>query len=131
MLGERGLMESIIYVFLGGGLGAVTRYLLMILLPSNIEQYPVSTLAANFLGCFLASAVFTFFVLKNEPNSAYKMFLITGFCGGLSTLSALSLEVFEYIQAGAFLKAGEYILTSLLICVISVILGVAIVKKYV
>lgn len=118
-------------VFIGGGLGAIVRYLLCLSLPKHISYIPCGTLAANFFGCFIASAVFTFFVIKSDVNSIYKLLLITGFCGGLSTLSALSLEVMEFIQAGDFVKACVYIFTSLLICVISVILGIVLVRKYV
>ncbi|MCM1003411.1 MAG: CrcB family protein [Candidatus Gastranaerophilales bacterium] len=113
-------------VFLGGGLGALIRYFLSFALPK-----PCCTLAANFFGCFFAAAVFTFFVIKSDINSMYKTLLITGFCGGLSTLSALSLEVMEFVQSGDYIKAGLYIVTSLLICVISVILGIVLVRKYV
>jgi fluoride ion exporter CrcB/FEX len=43
----------------------------------------------------------------------------------------LSLEVMVFIQNGDYIKAGLYIFTSLLICIISVILGIILVKKYV
>ena len=124
-------MENIFAVFIGGGLGAVVRYLITLLIPSKIELYPVATLCANFLGCFIAAVVFSYFMIKNDSESVHKTFLIVGFCGGLSTLSALSLEVLEYFQTGQYFKAGGYIFTSLLICAISVILGVVLVRKYV
>lgn len=117
-------------VFLGGGLGALTRYLLYLTIPK--ETYlPYGTLIANFFGCFIATVVFTFFILKSDTDSIYKLLLITGFCGGLSTLSALSIELTVFIQGGEYLRALFYLFTSLLICVISVILGLALVKKYV
>lgn len=118
-------------VFLGGGLGALLRYLLNLLLPKSGYYFPLSTLMANFLGCFFASAIFSYLVFKSDLNSLYKLLLITGFCGGLSTLSALSLEVMEFIQSGDYIRACAYIFTSLLICVISVILGIVLVRKYV
>ncbi len=117
-------------VFIGGGLGALVRYFLYLICPTNF-YFPICTLLANFFGCFIATAVFTFFILKSDTDSIYKLLLITGFCGGLSTLSALSIELTVYIQSGEYLRAGLYILTSLLICTISVILGIALVKKYV
>ena len=117
-------------VFLGGGFGALTRYLLYLIIPK--ETYlPYGTLIANFFGCFVATVVFTFFILKSDTDSIYKLLLITGFCGGLSTLSALSIELTVFIQSGEYLRASFYLFTSLLICVISVILGLALVKKYV
>ena len=117
-------------VFLGGGLGALTRYFLYLIIPK--EAYlPLGTLIANFFGCFIATFVFSYFILKSDTDSIYKLLLITGFCGGLSTLSALSIELTVFIQSGEYLRACFYILTSLLICIISVILGLALVKKYV
>jgi CrcB protein len=117
-------------VFLGGGLGALTRYLLYRILPS-VSYFPLGTLVANFLGCFIATFVFTFLIYKTEVNSAYRFLLITGFCGGLSTLSALSLELTVFIQNQEYIRAILYVITSLLICIISVILGLVLVKKYV
>ncbi len=117
-------------VFLGGGLGALTRYLFYLILP-RVSYFPLGTLIANFLGCFIATFVFTFLVYKTEVNSAYRLLLITGFCGGLSTLSALSVELTVFIQNQEYLRAILYVVTSLLICIISVILGLALVKKYV
>ena len=117
-------------VFFGGGLGALTRYLLYLILPKG-SYLPLGTLIANFFGCFIATVVFSYFILKSDTDSIYKLLLITGFCGGLSTLSALSIELTVFIQSGEYTRAVFYILTSLLICVISVILGLALVKKYV
>ena len=117
-------------VFLGGGFGALTRYLLYRILPS-VSFFPLGTLVANFLGCFIATFVFTFLIYKTEVNSAYRFLLVTGFCGGLSTLSALSLELTVFIQNQEYIRAILYVITSLLICIISVILGLVLVKKYV
>lgn len=117
-------------VFLGGGLGALTRYFLYLILP-KCTYLPFGTLFANFFGCFIATVVFSYLVLKKDSNSIYRLLLVTGFCGGLSTLSALALELTVFTQNGEYLKAILYIITSLLICVISVILGLALVKKYV
>lgn len=123
-------MTNFLAVFLGGGLGALTRYCIYLLLPQNM-YLPQCTLIANFCGCFLASALFTYFTVKTGLAEEYQLFLIVGYCGGLSTLSALSLEVLEYFQSGDYMRSFIYILTSLLICVISVILGISVVKKYV
>ena len=117
-----------IFVFLGGGLGAFFRYLLFLIMP-KAGYFPLSTLAANFFGCFIATFVFTYLVSKSDINSAYKIFLITGFCGGLSTLSALSLELLEFIQAGEYLRAFGYTLATIFICTVSVFLGAFLVKS--
>ncbi len=114
-------------VFIGGGLGAVCRYMLCLLLPKT-TYFPESTLIANFLGCFIATVVFVYLVSKSDIDSAYKLFFITGFCGGLSTLSALSIELFEFIHAGEYYRAFLYSATTIFICVLSVLLGLVLTK---
>ncbi len=114
-------------VFIGGGLGAVCRYMLCLLMPKT-TYFPESTLIANFLGCFIATVVFVYLVSKSDIDSAYKLFFITGFCGGLSTLSALSIELFEFIHAGEYYRAFLYSATTIFICVLSVLLGLVLTK---
>jgi len=116
-------------VFIGGGLGALVRYFLYLILPSK-TYLPFGTSVANFFGCFVATVIFTYFAAKSNLDSSYKTFLITGFCGGLSTLSALSLELMVFIQSGEYLRAAVYTLTTVIICTISVLLGVILVKHY-
>jgi len=114
-------------VFMGGGLGALTRYLLSLILPKAF-YFPAGTLIANFLGCFMATAVFTYLVSKTDAFSAHRTFLIIGFCGGLSTLSALSLELLEFVQTGEYLRAFLYAVATIIVCTISVLLGLLLVQ---
>ena len=114
-------------VFIGGGLGAVCRYMLCLLTPKT-AYFPESTLIANFLGCFIATVIFVYCVSKSDIDSAYKLFFITGFCGGLSTLSALSIELFEFIHEGEYYRAFLYSTTTIFICVLSVLLGFVLAK---
>ena len=114
-------------VFLGGGLGALVRYILYLILP-KASIFPAGTLVANFFGCFIATVVFVYFISKHDTNSVYKTFLIVGFCGGLSTLSALSLELLDFIHSEEYLKAIAYMIITVFICSASVLLGVITVK---
>lgn len=118
-----------LFVFFGGGLGALTRYLLYLILP-KVSYFPACTLVANFFGCFFATVIFMYFVSKSDTDSAYKTFLIVGFCGGLSTLSALSLELMEFVQSGEYIRAFLYVIVTVLICSISVLLGIICVQQY-
>ena len=116
-------------VFVGGGLGALIRYILYLILPSS-AYLPLATLTANFFGCFIATIVFVYFISKTGLNPIYKTFLITGFCGGLSTLSALSLELLHFIQTDNYLRAIIYTLSTVIVCTIAVVLGVIVVKIF-
>ena len=119
---------NFIVAFIGGGLGALVRYILYLITPHQ-TYLPLATLMANFFGCFIATIVFIYFANKIGLNPAIKIFLITGFCGGLSTLSALSLELLHFIQTEEYLRAITYTISTTLICAIAVILGVIITKN--
>jgi len=116
-----------VIVFLGGGLGAFVRYILYLILP-RMSYFPAGTLVSNFLGCFIATVVFMYFVSKSDVSSVYKTLLITGFCGGLSTLSALSLELLVFIQTEEYVRAILYTAATVFVCTTSVLLGVIFVK---
>lgn len=118
---------NFLIVFIGGGLGAIVRYILTLSIP-KLTYFPESTLIANFFGCFIATVVFVYLVSKSDTESVYKLFLITGFCGGLSTLSALSTELLQFIHAGEYLRAFTYGILTIIICSLSVILGLILTK---
>ncbi len=115
-------------VFIGGGLGALVRYILYLIMP-NWSYLPLATLVANFFGCFIATVVFVYFAMKSGLNPTCKLFLITGFCGGLSTLSALSLELLHFIHSDDYIRAGIYVISTVIVCSVAVLLGVIIVKN--
>ena len=114
-------------VFIGGGLGALIRYILYLIMPNSF-YVPLATLVANFFGCFIATIVFVYFALKSDLNPVCKTFLITGFCGGLSTLSALSLELLHFIHTDDYIRAFTYMFLTFIVCTIAVLLGVFVVK---
>ena len=120
---------NFVAVFLGGGLGALIRYILYLITP-NCTYLPLATLFANFFGCFIATIVFVYFAMKSGLNPTFKIFLLTGFCGGLSTLSALSLELLNFIHSEDYVRAIIYVLSTIIVCTISVLTGIFLVKKY-
>lgn len=120
---------NFITVFIGGGLGALVRYILYLITPHQ-TYLPLATLIANFFGCFIATIVFVYFATKSGLNPTCKTFLITGFCGGLSTLSALSLELLHFIELQEYIRASLYMLTTVIVCTIAVLLGIYVVKYF-
>ena len=120
---------NFIVVFIGGGLGALIRYVLYLILPHQ-AYLPLATLVANVFGCFIATSVFVYFASKTGLNPVCKTFLITGFCGGLSTLSALSLELLHFIQMQDYIRAITYALSTVIVCTFAVLLGLFVVKNY-
>ncbi|MBR1976777.1 CrcB family protein, partial [bacterium] len=110
------------------GLGALVRYIMYLIMP-HLSYIPLATLIANFFGCFIATIVFVYFASKTGLNPTCKIFLITGFCGGLSTLSALSLELLHFIQAEDYTRAIIYVLSTIFVCATALFLGLFLVKS--
>lgn len=114
-----------IYVFLGGGLGAMARYGIAKLLPSPEQGFPTATFLANAISCIILGMLMGYVMQK---GLSYKMQLLamTGFCGGFSTFSTFSAETFSLLQNGHTMTAMTYIIVSLTICLICIFLGMKI-----
>lgn len=114
------MIYNIIAVFIGGGLGAVLRYMVSYVSKSFFQMSILSTLTVNLLGCFLMGYVFGLTSDKIQTISPiFKVFITVGFLGGLTTFSTFSLEGFELFQGEKIGIALSYIMCS---CVFGLLL---------
>ena len=86
-------------------------------------NFSIATLFVNILGGFIIGFLYVYFIDKTEVNTALKLALTTGFCGGLTTFSTFSLELFEMIGNHQFVNAFTYAFISVIICLIAVATG--------
>lgn len=118
-------MQNILAVFIGGGTGAVLRYLAGVLTVKVLNvNLPVSTFVVNIAGCFILGFLFALFVSKPEINPALKLALTAGFCGGLTTFSTFSLELFEMLKNAQYMQVLVYLVSSLAVGLLAVWIGV-------
>ena len=106
-------------MFVGAGLGALLRWGLSLRFNALFAAIPLGTLAANLLGGYLVGAAVALFTIKTGLPPQWKLFLITGFLGGLTTFSTFSAEVVRLIadmQFGwALAAAAAHLFGSLLL----------------
>jgi CrcB protein len=119
-------------VFVGAGFGASLRYALGEALNRWLPQMPLGTLAANLLGGYLVGIAMAFFAWRSEFSPLWRLFVMTGILGGLTTFSTFSAEViiaFTRGQPGWALAtaathlAGSLVLTALGLWTVKVALG--------
>lgn len=110
-------------VFLGGGLGSISRFGMgkWIGVPAN--GFPLPTLLINVGACLVLGIVAGFVVHKGQFPAALKLGITVGFCGGFSTFSTFSLEAFSLYQGGKMLVMAAYILASVVLCFMGIALG--------
>ncbi|MDF2381059.1 fluoride efflux transporter CrcB [Nostoc ellipsosporum NOK] len=110
-------MRYLLLVGLGGGLGSMARYLcqrwMAIYYP---HSFPFGTFIVNITGCFLIGLLWGLSLRPNGLNEGWRLFFMTGICGGFTTFSAFSMESLQLLRAE---KTGLF----MLYVVCSVILG--------
>lgn len=92
------LSMSVLAVSLGAMAGANLRWALGLLLNGRFAMLPLGTLAANLLGAFLIGMMIPAFL--SFPSAFWRLFVITGFLGALTTFSTFSAEVLEAFESG-------------------------------
>ncbi|WP_203362156.1 fluoride efflux transporter CrcB [Bacillus sp. REN10] len=98
---------NIVLVAIGGGIGAVFRYIFSGL---NEMMFPFGTLLINIAGSFILGVVTARFMRKKITKKA-SLFYGTGFCGGFTTMSTFSKEVVELWQTNMWASAGYVIIS--------------------
>ena len=99
------MLNSILAISLGASVGAVMRWLLGLSLNHAFTHIPAGTLAANLIGGYLIGLALAFFTEHTGLAPEWRLLVITGFLGGLTTFSTFSAEVTTLIQQGRMVWA--------------------------
>lgn len=86
---------------------------------------PPGTLAANIIGGYIVGIAIAFFAARPDISPEWRLFIITGFCGGLTTFSTFSAEVVMLIQQGDLAKTTAAIALHVVGSLAATILGIA------
>lgn len=90
-----------LYIFLGGGLGSLARFLTSKLSHQLFTtSFPIGTFISNILACIILAVIVVFFSNKQAEYEWVQPLLLVGFCGGYSTFSTFSNETYQLLTNG-------------------------------
>ena len=113
---------SVVAVSVGAVVGANARWFLGLWLNTPGHAIPLGTLTANIVGGWLVGVLIAFFSTSHSLTPEWRLLLITGFCGALTTFSTFSTEMVGAFQTGkwalALLGIGLHVAGTLLATVL-------------
>ena len=114
--------QAIIWVALGGALGAVGRYLVGLSV-KTASGFPWATMSVNILGSLLMGLVIGWLSRQNGGSDALRLFVAVGILGGFTTFSAFSMDLFTLLERRDIAATMLYLGGSLLGGLVAFIIG--------
>ena len=119
------MFKLILSISMGASIGAVMRWQLGVKLNALYPQLPLGTLSANLLGGYIIGLAASYTAQHPNLSPEWRLLIMTGFCGGLTTFSTFSLEVVNLLQQWKFTWAMANISTHVLGSLLMTFLGFA------
>lgn len=122
-------ITTIFIIGIGATIGASMRYYLTQFMNTTLGSgFPYGTLSANVIGSFLAGVLVVIILEKAKLSEAYRLMLLIGLTGSLTTMSTLSWESIEMISLGHYTQATINILFNIFLSLSAVGLGVVLAR---
>ena len=99
------MWKSILAIAVGAAFGALLRWVLGTKLNSAFPTIPPGTLVANLIGAYVIGLGIAVFAAMPALSPEWRLLIITGFCGGLTTFSTFSAEITLLLQQGRLVWA--------------------------
>ena len=99
------MLKSLMVIAVGAALGAWLRWILGMKLNALFPTIPPGTVVANMVGGYIIGLAIAFLAASPTLSPEWRLLIITGFCGGLTTFSTFSAETVALIQEGRLVWA--------------------------
>jgi len=124
-------MKELIFVFIGGGLGSLVRFIHGNCVNAfHNSNFPFGTFTINVIACFVLGLMIGLADHKQLLSPAARLFWAVGFCGGFSTFSAFSSETVALFQQGQNSTMLLYILLSVVVCMTATFGGLFVADRF-
>lgn len=119
------MWKPILAIALGSTLGGLLRWGLGLKLNNLFPDMPPGTLVANLIAGYVVGVAIAFFAHMPNLSPEWRLLVITGFCGGLSTFSTFSAEIVSLLQRGLYAWAMSAITVHVAGSLIMTLAGIA------
>jgi fluoride exporter len=119
------MWKPIVAISVGGSLGSLLRWWLGMMFNAYFPTVPPGTLTANLVGGYIIGVAVAFFSNYTALAPEWRLFVITGFCGGLTTFSTFSAEITALLQQGRLMWALGAAATHLVGSILMTFAGIA------
>jgi fluoride exporter len=110
-------IRQVAAIAVGGALGSVLRFGMSTWVHALAGRgFPYGTLAVNIIGCLVMGFLFVLFVDRFSGNAVWRAALLIGVLGGFTTFSSFSIETFNLVEQGEWLKAATNTVASVVLC---------------
>ena len=127
------IMNPLLIVFIGGGLGAALRYLVNQAMGRLVDiEFPLGIMAINISGSVIMGLAAGYFTFKagEEWSQSARLFVTTGILGGYTTFSAFSLDAMLLYERGEMMMAAFYVVGSVVLSILGLALGLWAVRVF-
>ena len=120
-------MKALIFIALGGAVGAVLRYLTSVAVYAFMGRgFPYGTLFVNVSGSMLMGLLSVMMLERLDLGPEWRAAVLVGVLGSFTTFSTFSIETLNLLEQGEMVRAMANIVLSVLLCLVAVWSGVLI-----
>ncbi len=117
--------SHLLIIGLGGAIGAILRFISSNLIHSIAGRgFPYGTLSVNVVGSFIMGLLYVFLLERSGLSEQWRLFLLVGLLGALTTFSTFSIETLNLIENRELIKAVLNVLLNVVLCIAGTWLGV-------
>jgi len=122
-------VKPILIIGLGGGLGSIFRYLVQLGISRLATvAFPAGTFLVNITGCFIIGLLYGLSDKYATLTTEWRLFLITGICGGYTTFSSFSYESISLFRQENYTYFMAYTVLSVAVGLLATLGGMLLVK---
>ena len=122
-------MHPLVYIALGGALGASGRHLIGQMIQKGAGGFPLGTMGVNVIGSFLMGVLIGWLALRVDGGQNWRLFLGVGLLGGFTTFSAFSLDAIILLERKAYGPFIAYVGGSVILSLAALMIGLILMRK--